>query len=192
MKFIGNTADIINWDDLYKTINSSSTNNWVDGLTYDDDLPENIADEYNREQQKNFHPLMKVGYGKMTHLKWRVFQPGVDFDSAVNDQLATYVGCKPFYTWISCTEPGCVIPPHNDLYRLDKMKGYYDNRDNVVRFHVHFPEPSFGHVFACEGKYFYDESKGNVYQWDDPKSIHGGCNFGLEKKYLYNFLGIKM
>lgn len=192
MKLVGNTADIIDWDDVYKTINASKTDNWVRNLTYDMELPDNISETYKRDQYRIFYPLMKVGYHEMNHIRWRVFQPGIDFDMAINDQLAEYVGCEPFYSWISCMEPGCMVPMHMDTYRIDKMKQYYENKDRVVRCTAHITDPSFGHVFCCEGTYCHDEAKGNVYMWDNPDALHGGCNFGIHKKYLYNFLGFRL
>jgi|LauGreDrversion4_2_1035121.scaffolds.fasta_scaffold503522_2 hypothetical protein len=191
MKFLGNTSDIINWECVYQDLQKSKSDNWVLNLLTDIDPPPEIYDQYKKDQNKIFQPLVRVGYHNMNHLRWRVFRPGVDFDEAVDQQLADFIDCDRFYSWISCMEPGCMIPMHRDLYKMDVMKTYYENRDRTIRCSIHIAQPEFGHVFVCEDTCYYNQPVGNVYLWDDPQSIHGGCNFGIQKKYLYNFLGLK-
>lgn len=133
--------------------------------------------------------LKLAGYNLMDSIEWSNYKPGKHFDSNVVAEFDKFVNCKSLAVWISSIRPGKCIPYHWDFDYGEFDAEVVANRNKLVRYTCHISKPEFGHIFATENQCFYNEQQGNTYQWDHLDLYHGGSNFGLVPKYLFNYVG---
>jgi hypothetical protein len=182
MKFVGNCNNIINWEDIVKTLLVQEPafigprhreNDPVIGIS-------EIAKLWNTAGYR-----LSVDGGSAG---WAMYLPSKNFNQSVVDVFSEYVGINPINAWISRIDPGMMAPWHWDA---NDAEDAYEKMPNMVRFSCHISAPSPGHVLICEDTCLYNQEQGNVWQWPDRKSWHAGANCGLVPKFLFNIFGTK-
>ena len=182
IKYIGNCADIIDWNKVILEINK----NGPEYIGPRHDLGDNVIGH-----DEVIVPIRQAGYKfkkEGGNASWGMFFPNAQFSEDVVYTFMDFVGLTSFLScWISKVMPGDVAPWHWDVTD-DSTTNEEENK--IKRFHCHIDQPKNGHVLIVEDHCFYNEEKGNVYQWPSRKSWHAGANAGLEPKYLFNIWGI--
>lgn len=90
--------------------------------------------------------------------------------------------------WINKVKPGSIVAPHRDWDGREKQ---ISKLGESLRYSIHLGDPDPGHIFWLEGQCMYLQSNGELYQWDDPLSLHGGSNSGYTDKFLFVYRGLK-
>jgi hypothetical protein len=189
MKYVGNCSEIINWDLVINKIKNRPGERIGNTKEIFDD--NGLPNETRPDHYAQTMLLRTAGYHTGDSIEWLNYYPIKDFNQKVEKMFATFVDVKPICSWISSIRPGKCIPYHWDFDYGKKDKKISQNRDRVVRYTCHIGDPKFGHVFATDDHCFYNEDNGNTYEWDNLDVFHGGSNFGLEPKFLFNFIGMK-
>jgi len=178
IKFIGNTKNIFDWNKIIAEL--------------EDQLPSYVGPSHKREDNilgldeiLDIWDELPIKYqSEGGELGWDMFIPGENFSEKVIDDFAEFIGLKSYNGgWISRLNPGMIVPLHWDVQ---------DNEEELEekqfkRYHCHISPPEWGHVFFIEGKPFYNQEQGNVYEWSSRKLWHAGNNVGWKPKYLLNF-----
>jgi len=184
MDYVGNTGSLIDWDKITSSLDSKQ------GLVigHADEAFKDVERTPNEDAQIKM--LIEAGYNDMDSIEWANFFSGQDYDTNIDKVFGDIVNADCMVSWISRIRPGKCVPYHWD-FNDEYTEQIEANRPNVVRYIAHICDPSFGQVFWCEDKCNWNEEKGAIYKWKDFESYHGGSNFGLRKKYLYNFLAVR-
>jgi len=176
MRFIGNSSEVIDWDQYVNLIECDQGR--IRGTAQRDDIHHNpkVA------ELKNIWEV--AGYTNNNAVGWIDYEISQD----IVDKFAFWAGMNPIAGWITSVPPGYCVPWHPD-YTDDEEKIL--SNGEVFRFTCHIGKPRWGQVFVLEEHVFHMESQGNSYQWSDWQDWHGGLNMGLHSKLLFNFLGYK-
>lgn len=182
MKFIGNTNQIINWDNVVEHLRGqppahtgpdNSLANLQD-ITGVDEILTNWANA----------GIKTVGEGGSNN--WDMYFPNTNFDNKVVEQFNDYVGCDVMFAWIANIHPGNMAHWHWDT---SGKEDYFDSIPNLVRYCCFIMKPQPGHVFMTPNQAFSYSEQGDVWQWPDRKMWHGGTNFGFDEKYMFHYIG---
>jgi len=178
-KFFGNCNNLIDWNKIIKECEETSPEYVGPGKGMDNDIP----------QLREIKEIWKKWYDRFNNggtVAWDMYFPGKQWSQEAADKFWDFVGItEPVSIWVSKINPGCFAPIHWDVQSNENE--YIE--DNYRRFHCHITNPRFGHFFVVDDVAFYNEEKGNVYEWQSRKSWHAGSNCGLEPKYLLNAFG---
>jgi hypothetical protein len=188
VKFIGNCSDIINWDTIIEPL---STRPGIRTPGEDSELYDENGDPKDKRPLHYASSMMlkNAGYHTLNTIEWYTYLPTIDFDNSAVDKFSEFVNTTALCVWISSVKPGRCIPYHWDFDYGEYDKEILENKDRLLRYTCHISRPKFGHIFATENMSFYNEPQGNTYLWDNLDLYHGGSNFGLEPKFLFNFIG---
>lgn len=179
-KFIGNCSNIINWDKVIEECENSNPAYVGPGKGMETDLPQ-------LQEIKEIWSKWYKRFDQGGTVAWDMFFPGEQWNAKAAEQFWEFTGItQPTAIWISRIWPGCFAPIHWDVQSNET--DFHNN--NYRRFHCHITSPKFGHFFVVDDNAFYNEKKGNVWEWNSRKSWHAGSNCGLEPKYLLNAFGI--
>lgn len=178
MKYISNTDDLINWDEVIVDIKDKP------GVTL------HYNEQTFNKDLKGFDQLHKewieAGYKfNDPAIEWTNYFPGSDFSQEVVDIFKTIVNAEPWMVWISRIRPGRMAPWHFDAH--SKIHELIDKK--VVRYTCYIQKPTFGHVSIVENSCIYRPIQGNIYQWPSHDSYHCGMNGGYTDKYMFNYWG---
>jgi hypothetical protein len=184
-KYIGNTADIVDWDAIVKIC--SENNNG------DKNTPSGVitrSQEYTEcELLGDYHVLMKnwvdAGYN-MNEIEWFDYYPGQHFDIEVQEKIANFVNADPRRVFVSEVFPGKIVPWHWDI---EDHEEEWLAEGELRRYVVFMQKPQVGHVLPLEKHAFYNMPQGDVWEWDNHRDWHAGLNLGLTTHYLFHFLG---
>jgi hypothetical protein len=174
--FLGNTSSVINWQTVVDSLGEGKIKKYGNSDHIDINLGFN----------KIFDMWDKAGYFNINTIEWFNFYPNNDFNLEIELEFGKFVKKIPVRSWISKIYPGKCAPMHIDV---DDKINEYKNMLGLTRYTCHISTPEIGHIFILEDDVFYNEEKGNTYQWSDTNMWHGGGNVGWKPKYLYNFLG---
>lgn len=179
-QFIGNCSDKINWDELI--INLEKTNPSYIGPRHR--AGDNIIglDDISKKWEDAGYKTIECGGSS----GWDMFLPGVSFSNNIIETFCNIVNITPHSAWISRLKPGMYAPPHWDANDEEER---FSKIPDMVRFSCHVSRPADGHVFMIDDQVLYNQTQGNIYQWNSRKSWHGGANAGLTNKYLFNIFG---
>jgi hypothetical protein len=180
VKYVGNISEIIDCQLLVDSLSNTEPGYIGPKHSGDDDIIgiQEMAKLWN----KAGFVLLKDG----GTAGWDMFFPEKHFDKNIVTKFANFVKVDPIDCWISKIYPGNMTPWHWDCN--DKEEEY--SKLNTARFTCHLSKPQCGHAIMVENDCLYYQEQGNVYQWPDRTSWHGGINCGFTPKYLLNFFGI--
>ena len=119
---------------------------------------------------------------------WDMFFPGVHFSQTIVDTFAEFINATEINCWVSRIQPGNMTPWHWDANDNEEE---YRKMPNMIRCSCHVSPPTPGHALMLEEYCLYNQAQGNVWEWPDRTSWHGGINCGFTPKYLFNFFGTK-
>lgn len=184
-KYIGNSADIIDWDTIVKICKASNHG--------DKNTPASVIDrsaEYAEgDLLSDYHVLMKnwidAGYD-MNEIEWFDYYPGEHFNINVQDKIADFVNADPRRVFVSEVYPGKIVPWHWDI---EDHEQEWLAEGELRRYVVFMQKPQAGHILPLEKHLFYNMPQGDVWEWDSYKNWHSGINLGFEPHYLFHFLG---
>lgn len=177
-KFIGNCANVIDWDEVIKSLKGQTPAHSSIPFNRNDPVP-GIKSMYEIISAAGYHARNEGG-----SVGWEIYDPVVNFDSKIADMFAKWAGLPKFTAaWISCVNPGDVSPWHWDVTNDEPTL----NKTEFIRLHCHMQDTTPGHCLFLEDKCYYDYKKGDVYQWRGRDIWHGGANCGLTPMYTFNF-----
>jgi hypothetical protein len=179
-KFLGNTSSIINWDSIIDVVATQSPGYIGPRHSKQDDI---IGIQ---EMGKLWDAAGYVLLSDGGNAGWDMFFPVQHFDQSVVDIFSNFVNANPISCWISRIHPGNMTPWHWDC---NDNENEYRRMPNMIRLTCHISKPQVGHVSMIEDTCLYFQEQGNVWQWPDRTSWHGGINCGFTPKYLFNFFG---
>jgi hypothetical protein len=186
-KHIGNISKEFDFSGIIKSILDES-NGHRDIVTVFDkdgnprsDLPEGSF------LRKLTEDLYKAGYKDPV---WNgiTYYPYTHFPEDIVYFLDKKFGTICTQCWINKVKPNAGVAPHRDW---DDREEELSKWGESVRYSLHLGDPDPGHIFWIEGQCMYMQPQGEIYQWDDPLSLHGGSNSGYTNKYLLVYRGIK-
>lgn len=178
MKYISNTVNLINWDDVIDLIKDKpGVTLKYNEQTFNRSLPG--FDKLDNEWQE-------AGYKyEDDSIEWTNYFPGSDFPQEVVDTFKTIVDVEPWMVWISRIRPGRMAPWHFDAHsRIHELDG-----KTVVRYTCYIQKPTFGHVSIVGDSCIYRPLQGSIYQWPSHDAYHCGMNGGYTDKYMFNYWG---
>jgi hypothetical protein len=173
MKFITNTAKIIDWDYEISILSNGTT------LTYNEK-----SFNKNLPQFAELDRLwVEAGYRhNCDSIEWTNYFPRQE----LIDCFSKIVETNPWMVWFSKIRPGKMAPWHVDAHsRIEEILSL----GTPVRYTCYVQDPHVGHVSIVEGHCIYKPNKGDIYQWPSYDSWHCGLNGGLADKYMFNFWG---
>lgn len=179
-RFVGNTNNIINWQEVVDSL-SKQTPGYVGPRHSKEDDIIGIKEMDRLWTTAGFKLINEGGSAG-----WDMFFPDTHFDRDIEKTLAEYLNVTPVDSWISRIHPGNMTPWHWDCN--DNEEEY--RKMNIHRYSCHISKPCAGHVVMVEDVCLHNQEQGNVWEWTSRTSWHGGVNFGLMPKYLFNFSGI--
>lgn len=182
MKFIGNTNQIINWQEIINDLEKQEPAYIGPRLEQGNVIGiGEIADKWNKAGLVTVKNGGSVG--------WDMFSPGINFDKSIIDTFADYVGCDYTCAWVSRVNPGKMVAWHWDINENEEQ--YREDGIELLRFSCHMNKHDVGQVLVVEEHCVYNPNQGDTYQWPSRMSWHGSANFGFTPKYLFNFYGPK-
>jgi len=187
MKFVGNCADVINWYDVIDSLQG----NPGESIGKTSQVFDANGDPVDKRPFHYEQALLikQAGYNKSDTIEWINYYVEKDFSKEVEIQFAKFLDVDPGCAWISSIRPGKCIPYHWDFDYGKWDEDIVKNKHKAIRYTCHIGDPKFGHVFATDDHCFYNQQNGNIYRWNNLNLYHGGSNFGIEQKYLFNFIG---
>jgi hypothetical protein len=178
LKYIGNCADIIDWNKVIKDCENTLPEYVGPSHSRKDNLPglDNIINRWDIAGYK----LARDGGS----IEWDMFIPGKQFDQSVVNKFCDFVGISSYKTaWVSRVNVGRTTALHWDVHDDEET---LSKLPDPLRFHCHIGKPTPGHILLLESHCLYWQKQGATYQWPSRKSWHAGGNAGLSPKYLFN------
>jgi hypothetical protein len=180
-------CNAINWDNILDNI---------DNLGYKFKWVPKRLDEWRTKANTNFHGSYQqevhdmIDQWQSANMNFNYIHVGeywIDADDDLLINFADYVNADPLFAYISMIPPGHGIPIHWDV---NQNEPHHKTLGNTRRFSCFIEPPKLGHVFMVGDQYLYDQPQGTIWEWSTNRLSHIGMNFGLEKKYLFNFVGV--
>jgi hypothetical protein len=182
--FLGNSNDVMKWQDLLTILESTPPR--LRGSEQDDDI--HIG---NPKVEKLIKIWERAGYNSNSAAaRWIDFLPGEHFSNEWTEKFSNWLGYDYAGSWVSAVPPGYIVPWHPD-YKMPEQEAEWLSRGKVEHFTCYICQPSFGQVSIIDNHAIYNATQGDVYRWDDWQDWHGGMNMGLTTKYIFNFFGWK-
>jgi hypothetical protein len=182
MKYIGNTGTLINWDIIIESLKGQSPAHTGPDNSLED--PDNMIGFQEIVDKWNSVGVKTLSQGGTNN--WEMYLPIENFDKSVVDTFSNYVSANTLFAWIANIHPGCMAHWHWDTSSKEDI---FDNIPNIVRYSCFITKPHPGHVFMTSDNVVGYVDQGDIYQWPDRKTWHGGINFGFEEKYTLHFIG---
>jgi hypothetical protein len=159
MKFIGN-------------YNSWIQQEWIDFIMSNEGFarPSNGRNPISEE----FKQAESVGYD-LSKTYWYIFEP----DMVPFTIKSPFPVDGNFLWWFIKMLPGNMMPMHKDPHAI--------NEDNSKRYWMPLQDYEPGHVFIYKNKLIVDYKKGDLYQYEDSRALHGACNIGWSPRIIINF-----
>ena len=177
MKYIGNCADLIDWDLAVSKCQAGQT------LTY------NLNCFPDTEGFKELDAIWQQAGFKYDDpaIEWTNYF-AEEFGQGVIDQFAKIVGATPWMVWISKIRPARMAPLHKDAHsKITELL----QLGTPVRYTCYIQDPTDGHASIVDNVAIYKAKKGDIYEWPSYDAWHAGGNAGLKDKYMFNFWGYK-
>ena len=184
-KFISNTKDIIDWDNIVKLCTESNSGDHNTVTSVINRSKATSENELLSRYKKLINNWIEAGID-LKEIEWWDYYPGVHFDISVQDKIAEIVKAEPRRVFVSEVYPGKFVPWHWDIE--DKEEEWLAQGE-LVRYVVFMQEPKQGHMLPLKQECLYNMPQGDVWEWDDYKDWHAGINLGTEPHYLFHFLG---
>jgi hypothetical protein len=185
-KRVGNTADLINWDEVIFSIEQHEGDHNTVTSVVDRSEAGAVGDQ---ELLGSYREVIgtweKAGYD-LTQIEWWDFYPGEHFDIKVQNIFEDMFNIIPRRVFVSKVMPGRMVPYHWDVE--DKEKEWLAE-GSLVRYVCFMDVPKFGHVMVLGDHAFHNVERGEVYEWDFYRQHHAGVNGGAGPQYLFHFLG---
>jgi len=176
--FFGNCNNIIDWDEIVKSIEEQNPAYVGPRHKVGDPVPG--VDEV-------VGALKSVGYltkPEGGNAGWDMFLPKVNFDEKIVKTFADFLGLDGYTSaWIARILPGDMAPWHWDITddeaTLSKL--------NPIRYHCHIQPSINGHMLVVDAESYYNSQQGDVFKWPDRKSWHCAANCGYVPFYTFHF-----
>jgi len=178
-KLIGRSN--INWYELIQTLDLKQG----DVRTYGVDFYQNTDGRFDEIIQLWQH----AGYDKAGTVEWINYYPGKHFDAKIIEDYSSWLGYKCIRAWVSSIRPGRYAPYHWDI---DDAEEEHLKLGELTRFTTHMGISEPGHVFIVDNQVFSNQESGYTHQWSNHRAWHAGGNCGFKKKWLFNFIGVKI
>lgn len=173
-KFIGNCSSTVNFKQILRQCEKNG--------------PEFVAPLDRKSQDVTDNdPIKKIWREKYKlereggTIGWDMFFPDKQFEKRLLDPFLDFVNLNdPTALWITRIRPGYFAPIHWDVRKNElELEGL-----EFKRYHCHIAEHVSGHIFIVDDSLIYHSQIGDVYLWNDRKSIHAGANCGLQPKWM--------
>lgn len=184
-KFIANTKDLINWDEIVDICAASAAGDHNTVTSVVDRSEAGSDGDLLSRYKKLIDNWVNAGYN-LKEIEWYDYYPGVHFDISVQEKIADIVNADPRRVFVSEVYPGKFIPWHWDI---EDKEDEWLAQGRLVRYVVFMQPPQTGHMLPLEHTCFYNIPQGDVWKWDDYKDWHAGINLGMTPHYLFHFLG---
>jgi len=156
MKYIGNTGQSIDWDEIVSSLRGQTPAHTGPDNSLAD--PDNIVgfkeilDNWNRVGVKT----VKEGGTN----NWDMYLPEKNFDSSIVKKFCDIVEADVTFAWIANIHPGCMAHWHWDTSGKEDI---FDSIPNMVRYCCFIMKPQPGHVFMTAGNAFAYTNQGDIY-----------------------------
>lgn len=183
IEYIGNSSDVINWDEVISGLEQHDFSQHPGpstGPTHKEGDPIPRLNECTELWKRAGYKSVEEG----GTVQWDMFFPGVHFDQNIVDKFVEYFKVEHYDSaWISRVRPGNFAPMHWDVNDHEEELLKQPDR---MRWHAHISKPAFGHVFVVNDICLYGKEQGSAYRWNDRRYWHAGSNCGLVPKYQFN------
>lgn len=208
MKYIGNCADKIDWNEVIKLCQQSVTG---DKNTVTSVIDRSEANFQNREpmsakvlidagEQLTNEKLLKdyrevIGAWKnagcdLEKIYWYDYYPEDHYPKIVSDTFADIVGIKPLRIFVSEVFPGITVPYHWDVE--DKEQEWLKNYGMLYRYTCCMDVPRTGSILIVDDHCLYDFKQGDIFEWNSYRHYHSAANGGEHIQYYFHMLGYKV
>jgi hypothetical protein len=181
LKYLGNTQQLINWQSVVEDLKNTKPG-YVGPRHSKNDNIIGIREMAKKWKEAGHKLIADNGTSG-----WDMFFPKQHFDESIVTGFSDFVNADVISCWISVIHPGNMTPWHWDCNDNEEE---YQKIKNIIRVTCNISKPQVGHVSMVEDECLYFQEQGNVWQWPDRTSWHGGINCGLTPKYLFNFFGV--
>ena len=185
VKYIGNTSNIVNWDEIIKICSEVEGDRRTPIDIYDRVLSDTNNVKLS-EYKEVFTKWVCAGY-KIPQIEWHDYFPEEHFDILVRDKIAEFLNARPCRVFISKVLPGKIVPWH---YDIDDEEEKFLKDGYLKRYTIFIQKPQIGHVLPLEKHCFHMMPQGDVWEWDSYRNWHAGINLSFEPHFLFHFLGI--
>jgi hypothetical protein len=190
MLYLGNTGDMIDWDEVIKTCQSRNDG---DRNTVNTVVDRSEADAVGDQKLLGYYRQVigtweQAGYN-LSEIYWYDYYPGTHFPQDVCNIFSKIVEAKPLRVFVSEVFPGVVVPYHWDVE--DKEEQWLQQYGNLVRYVCCIDKPRFASVMLFDKECLYYNKQGDIFQWDSYRDYHSAANGGEHPQYYFHFLGYK-
>lgn len=187
-KFIGNCAHLIDWVEFSEKLDKKNPGikkfgrpvNWVNKELLDPNFPESA--DVKKYLEITSSKLDKANFNFSSTL-WYVYRIHEHFDEDVLHIVCNYLKIEPLSANAYRVDPGCNCPLHIDPQEEDSRER--------IRYTWQISPTSFGQILLVEDQALHNLNIGDIYQWNDHRSMHGATNCGLLPVYYFLVEGIK-
>jgi len=190
MKFIANTDNLINWNNVIELCQSSTTGdkNTVSSVVDRSEAEavgnRGLLDSY----RKVIGTWQQAGYD-LNQIEWYDYYPGEHFDISVQDTFAKLIGAEPLRVFVSEVYPGVTIPYHWDVE--DKEEEWLAEYGMLYRYVCCMDVPKPASVLMFDTEALTLNTQGDIYEWNHYKDFHSAVNGSDSPQYYFHFLGYK-
>jgi hypothetical protein len=219
MKYVGNCAELINWNDVIDSIKDLHASTDIcdpkdlsptlsaeeneatairrikeqEDLYFDEMSKTKGVDAANILRSKTENTLnswIDAGY-KYSEITWEDYYV---------EKFPTVLEASNIFTGIINATP---IPGRVFITRLKPGKvapwhydvlpdiSEYKKLGSLVRFVCFIQEPIPGHTFSFNNITYYNESVGNIYEWTNVDDYHSAANSSLQPFYMFHWQGYR-
>lgn len=192
MKFLGNTADIIDWDKVIQQCKEQFHNadkNTVTSVVNRSEATAKDDDKLLRYYRDVIGTWENSGYN-LSNIVWYDYYPGEHFPIEIQEKFGDFIGAKPLRVFISEVFPGVSVPYHWDIE--DKEDEWLNEYGMLYRYICCIDDPKPGSGLFFDNSHLYMNDKGDVFEWDNYKDFHSTANSGKDPSYYFHFLGYKL
>ena len=122
---------------------------------------------------------------KLSRISWEGYYPGKHFDNNITDRLVDILDLKEMLSFsIIKLSPAMVAPWHFDV-----APDYYNQAVTRCVIFIQLPVP--GQTLSFKDITYWNETIGNIYEWEDREVWHCAANASLIPYYTAHIEGIK-
>ena len=194
-KYITNTGDIVDWDDIIVSLANARGDVRGFETPYENETSKSrIAKEGEESLEYDYlrnpeNEITRAFADNPESLEFTTYIRENSYGKELDKKISKLLGCEIFLSWISKVETGKCVAPH-----IDDEEIYFANsrhpKENLVRYHIHVSKPNMGAAFFIGEDCYYHEEQGSVFQWPAIDSLHCGMNAGTKPKFLYHAIGV--
>jgi hypothetical protein len=208
MKYIGNCADKIAWNEVIKLCQESVTGdrNTVVSVVERSEVnlqnrepmqakvllsvAEQIANEQLLQEYRKVIGDWRDAGCDLDKIYWYDYYPGDHYPESISDTFAAILGIRPLRVFVSEVYPGITVPYHWDVE--DKGPEWLKKYGMLYRYTCCIDAPRVGSVLIVDDHCLYDFKQGDIFEWDSYRNYHSAANGGEPIQYYFHMLGYKI